>query len=124
MATQQDVDGLIDQMRTESPELAPILMQVVISGDPYTQGLDVGLKSDRGVLRYSGRDWFEGLYSTGELPITGTPLLYFYMDTDTEFPPNAEVSIDAIRQAVKEFLATNGALPTCVRWQADQGTDR
>lgn len=119
VATTDDVDALLDRVRAESPEHAPILMEVHISGDPYSQGLDVGVNGDRGVLRYSGRDWPEGVYSTGDGPAQGEPLRYFYMDTDTEFPPNSDVPLTTVRQAVREFLTTNGARPTCVEWQAE-----
>jgi hypothetical protein len=118
VATVDGVDALIDQVRAESPEGAPILMEVHISGDPYSQGLDVGVDGDRGVLRYSGREWPEGVYSTGTGPADGEPLRYFYMDVDTEFPANADVPLATVRQAVREFLATNGARPTNVAWQS------
>ena len=117
VTTVDGIDALIDQVRAESPEGAPILMEVHISGDPYGQGLDVGVNGDRGVLRYSGREWPEGVYSTGAGPAGGKPLQYFYMDTDTEFPSNAEVPLATVRQAVREFLATKGARPTSVAWQ-------
>ncbi|MGH3861811.1 Imm1 family immunity protein [Actinokineospora sp.] len=117
--TEPQIDDLIDRLRVESPAQAPLLMQVVLAVDPYTQGLDVGIKRDRGVLRYSGREWFEGVYSVGELPAEEPPT-YFFMDTDTEFPANSELSIDIIRMAVKEFMETDGARPTCLDWQSDE----
>ena len=120
VATADDVDALIERVCAESAENAPILMEVHISGDPYSQGLDVGVVGDHGALRYSGRDWPEGVYSTGDGPTDGEPLHYFYMDTDTEFPSNADVPLATIRKAVLEFLATNGARPTCVEWQAGE----
>lgn len=120
ISTADDVDALVDRVCAESPERAPILMEVHISGDPYSQGLDVGVDGDRGALRYSGRDWPEGIYSTGDGPVDGEPLRYFYMDSDTEFPPNANVPLATVREAIREFLATDGARPTCVEWQTDQ----
>lgn len=120
ITTPDEVDALIERVRAESPKHAPILMEVHLSGDPYAQGLDVGIKGDRGLLRYSGRDWPEGVYSAGDGPAEGEPLVYFYLDTYTEFPPNAEVSLVAVRQAVRDFLATNGARPAGVKWQPDE----
>lgn len=120
VATADDVDALIDRVRAESPAHAPILMEVHIAGDPYGQGLDVGIGEDRGALRYSGRDWPEGVYSIGDGPADAEPSQYFYMDTDTEFPPNADIPLATVRQAVREFLATDGARPTCVEWQAER----
>jgi hypothetical protein len=117
VTTVDAVDVLIDSVRVESLEQAPILMEVHISGDPYSQGLDAGINGDRGVLRYSGRDWPEGVYSAGSGPAQGEPLQYFYMDTYTEFPPNADLPLAMVRQAVREFLVTLGARPSCVEWQ-------
>jgi hypothetical protein len=116
VSTSDEVTELIDRVRAESPESAPILMELHLSGDPYTQGLDVGINGDCGVLRYSGRDWPEGVYSAGSAG--RKPVAYFYMDTWTEFPANAEVPLTIVRQAVQQFLATDGARPTCVEWQA------
>ncbi|GAA4005875.1 hypothetical protein GCM10022247_29450 [Allokutzneria multivorans] len=120
VGTVEEIDALIDHVRAESPAIAPILMEVHLSGDPYTQGLDVGVNGDVGVLRYSGREWFEGVYSTGAGPADGEPLQYFYMDTDTEFPPNSEIPLDDVRQAVREFLVTDGDRPANITWQADR----
>ncbi|MBB4968139.1 Imm1 family immunity protein [Saccharothrix violaceirubra] len=48
VSTVDEVDALIDRVRAESPPAAPILMEVHRSGDPYAQGLDVGIEVDRG----------------------------------------------------------------------------
>jgi hypothetical protein len=120
VATVDGVDELLARVRAESPERAPILMEVHIAGDPYTQGLDVGVNGDRGVLRYSGRDWPEGIYSRGRGTAEGEPLRYFYMDTETEFPANAEITLDTIRQAIREFLTSDGARPNCVEWRVSE----
>ncbi|HEX5404073.1 MAG TPA: Imm1 family immunity protein [Pseudonocardiaceae bacterium] len=117
VATADEVDQLIDRVRAESPERAPILIEVHIAGDPYAQGLDVGNNGKRGVLRYSGREWPDGVYSFGGDSADPAPLQYFYMDTDTEFPATAEVPLAIVRQAVLDFLATGGALPSGVTWR-------
>ncbi|MFC6093298.1 Imm1 family immunity protein [Saccharothrix lopnurensis] len=117
VSTVDEVDDLVDRVRAESPPAAPILMDVHLSGDPYAQGLDVGIAVDHGVIRYSGREWPRGVVSAGEGPVDGESRSYFYMGHGREFPSNSEVSIDVIRQAVKEFLKSNGARPTCVQWQ-------
>jgi hypothetical protein len=117
VSTVEEVDALIDRVRAESPPAAPILMYVHLSGEPAAQGLDVGISSDCGIIRYAGREWPEGVLSTGENPDDHTERPYCYMDNWTGLPAGAEVSLDVIRQAVKEFLATDGARPTCVRWQ-------
>lgn len=40
------------------------------------------------------------------------------MDCDTEFPSTAEIPLTVVRQAVRDFLATGGALPPGVTWRA------
>jgi immunity protein Imm1 of predicted polymorphic toxin system len=112
-----DVDALIDRVRSESPKEAPILMDVHLSGDPCAQGLDVGVSGDRGVVRYSGREWPRGVVSTGDETSDGEERSYFYMGHWRGFPASSEISLDLVRAAVKEFMATDGARPTCVRWQ-------
>ena len=120
VTTPDEVDALIDRVRDESPEQAPILMQLYIADDVYAQELSAGIRGDRGVLRYSGRNWPEGVYSTGDGPIGPEPLAYFYMDNHTEFPPNAEVPLATVRQAVRDFLTTSGDRPSGVDWQPEQ----
>jgi hypothetical protein len=44
-------------------------------------------------------------------------VFYCFVGNDRTFPPDSEIPIDLIRQAVKEFLATGGQRPTVVRWQ-------
>jgi hypothetical protein len=115
--TADAVDLLIDRVRAESPTRAPILLELHLADDPYAQGLDVGVNGDHGVLRYSGREWPDGLYSFGDAAET-TPKRYFYLDSDTEFPASAEIPLAVVRQAVRDFLATGGALPPGVTWRA------
>ncbi|GAA4604366.1 Imm1 family immunity protein [Actinoallomurus liliacearum] len=117
----EDVDALIERVRADLPTGRRIIMDVHLTGDPLSQGLDVGIRADPeaghvGVLRYSGREWRDGVYSTGEPSETGDELWY----DDSPFPPDAEIEIDQVRQAVREFLATGGARPQCVTWQAGE----
>ncbi len=41
---------------------------------------------------------------------------YYYMGSDREFPRESELPLDALRDAVKEFPATNGEQPASVTW--------
>jgi Immunity protein Imm1 len=118
----EDVDALIERVRTGLPTGRRIIMDVHLTGDPWSQGLDVGIRADPaghvGVLRYSGREWSEGVYSTcgnGQSPAVGDEGKLWY--DDSPFPPDAEIPLDEVREAVREFLATGGARPRCVTWQ-------
>lgn len=119
VSTTGGVDELISHVRTESPDAAPILMEVHLSGGPYSQGLEIGISNDHGVIRYSGREWPEGVISAGENTTDHTERSYFYMGSWRGFPASAEIPLCLIREAVKEFLTTDGARPTCVQWQAE-----
>jgi hypothetical protein len=45
----------------------------------------------------------------------------YYIDTNpTEFPERAQVSIELVRKAVKEFVLSGGRRPTCVEWQVPE----
>ena len=117
--TPEQVDALIDRLRAESSDDVPILMQLYVSDDIHGQELSAGVRGNRGVLRYAGRDWFEGVYSVGGAPVCDDAVLYFYMGNDTEFPSDAEIDLDAVRNGVKEYLATDGARPHGVVWRPD-----
>ncbi|CRK56026.1 hypothetical protein [Alloactinosynnema sp. L-07] len=117
VATEDEVDAFIDKVVAQSPMAAPILMDLHLSGDPYAQGLDVGVVAERGLIRYAGRDWPLGVVSTGEASAGGNPVPYFYMGHWREFPSNAEISLATIKAAIKEFMSTNGVRPICVQWQ-------
>lgn len=122
VAGPDQVDALISTMSATSPPDAPILAELHLAGDPYTQGLEVGVRTDHGVIRYTGRQWRHGTTSTTQPPDPGPdtrPCAYFYMGHWREFPPNAEVPLTQITQAVKEFLDTDGERPTNIHWQTE-----
>lgn len=115
VATLDEVDSLIDRVRDRSSVAAPIVMDVHLAGDPYSQGLDVGISKECGVVRYSGREWPGGVVTVGEGSSDGDEKSYFYMGSWRGFPADSEIALDLVRDAVKEFMRTDGARPTCVR---------
>nr|WP_184288507.1 Imm1 family immunity protein [Nocardiopsis algeriensis] len=44
-------------------------------------------------------------------------VVYYAQGEPTEFPDNSEISIDLVRQAVKEFVFSGGERPSCIQWQ-------
>ncbi len=120
VATAAEVDSLIERVRAESPRTAPILMDIHLSGDPFTQGLDVGVRDDSGIVRYSGGKWPRGVISVGSDVSRTAEVAYFYMGNWRGFPPNSELPLALVRQAIKEFMDTNGERPECIRWQPDE----
>jgi hypothetical protein len=116
LSTPADVDALVDQVRADSLAHWPVLIQAYVDGDDDTPEFCVGVDGDRGVLTYSGRQWVGGIWhSVGDMSSEGESL-YYYMDNDTEIPDAARISLDAIRSAFKEFLATGGNRPESVEW--------
>lgn len=75
----------------------------------------VGVHGDRGALSYQGADGrgeeFVHLYSRGDGP--AEPVLY---ETE-EFPPDCEVPLGTIVEALVEFLET-AKRPTSLTWQS------
>ncbi|MFE0023887.1 Imm1 family immunity protein [Amycolatopsis sp. NPDC059021] len=81
----------------------------------------VGVHGDRAALSYRGCDGYSTeavhLYSLGDGP--DHPVLY---ETD-EFPPRCEVPVQAMIQALTEFLHT-AKRPTLIAWQPAQAQTR
>jgi immunity protein Imm1 of predicted polymorphic toxin system len=93
-----------------------VIAQAMPSGGKPTAFLDIGLHGEWGALHYSGRDYREGCFSKGDTYADAPELLYYYMNSDTEYPPDAEISSAAVRRAAEEFMTT-GKRPTSVEWQ-------
>lgn len=75
----------------------------------------VGVHGHRGAISYRGADGHQAdpvhLYSRGEEP--PTPVLY---ETD-EFPSRCEIPVEAVTDALIEFLKT-AARPLTITWQS------
>ncbi|HVK21644.1 MAG TPA: Imm1 family immunity protein [Actinokineospora sp.] len=84
----------------------------------------VGVNPERGVgvVRYSGGDPIPGddaeeWFSARGQAVTGT-VVYTYFGTGHDFPADAEVSVDLVKEAMGELLARDGKRPTCVTWSS------
>ena len=114
--THDELDAALDRIAALSRLDWPALATVHQTGNKFGPLLHVGLHVEQGALLYSGDDDEEGSYTAGSGTQEGDPLLYMYMTSDSEFPPNSEVPATLIRQAAHEFADT-GLRPTCVQWQ-------
>jgi hypothetical protein len=115
-----DADRLVDALLAEPFEnsvatLYAMSRPLLPSGVPDHEML-IAVNAEDGVggLRYMGDGtWYaEGAASRHE------EVYYLYMGHDRDFPRDSEISIDLVRLAVKEFLATNGERPTVVGWRS------
>jgi Immunity protein Imm1 len=115
-ATPAELDLALDRVASLSRPDWPALATVKPTGSRFGPVLYVGFHQGSGALLYSGDDDPDGSYTLGDGAADGEPLLYMYMTSDNEFPPNAEVDAALVRRAAHEFALT-GRRPTCVRWQ-------
>jgi hypothetical protein len=95
----------------------PRVVQLLVQDDPARAIFDVGLDGQRGALYFSSTDHPGGCFSRGSEAATPTPLTYYYMGSDTEYPASAELPVAVVRRAAHEYLATGGERPTSVDWQ-------
>lgn len=112
--TPDELDAVLDQITAWG---GSHIVELLLTDDPGYAIFDVGLdgKRERGTLYYSARNrdtWF----SLGAAPNEPTPL-YYYMSSDTEYPPGAELPLAEVRRAAHEFMETGGRRPTGVQWQ-------
>jgi len=119
LSSPEDVDALVDRLLDEPIEHSLASLYVAerqCPGEMFPDhelnlGVDRNLKV--GALKYADPD---GNWATLGTTDGG---YYCLMGTETPFPPNANLPLDLVRQAVKEFLASGGQRPTSVRWQDD-----
>ncbi|MCP2257491.1 Immunity protein Imm1 [Streptoalloteichus tenebrarius] len=102
----------------ERPTLGP-------DGQPEHQlKIDVNAPAGVGALSFTGDDPdhpgdgdYAGIWVTrNNQPPARAPRLYVDKASREEFPTDAVLALDTVRQAVHEFMNT-GARPRCVSWQ-------
>jgi hypothetical protein len=120
--TADELAAALDRVAALSRPDWPALATVTPVGAKFGPVLYVGFHLESGALLYSGEDYPDGSFSLGSGPIDGEPLLYMYMSSDNEFPPNAEIPADLVRKATQEFADT-GRRPTYVEWQTWDRTE-
>lgn len=128
----QDPHGELLREPTDVRQLIDALLQmpgdrheasVTLADDPAERGiggteLRVGVNAAEGVggLRWSGGDGTH--FSVGRPSPADTISIPYYLCGlhETEYEPDSEVPVSALREALEEFLDT-GRRPTCVQWQ-------
>jgi hypothetical protein len=75
-------------------------------------------EAGQGTLIYSSyaQTWFSKA-TPGPEWSTADPILYYYMNCDTEYPVDSEIPLDLVRRAAHEFMATGGQRPSAPVWQ-------
>lgn len=134
LTTAEDVDSVLDGVREWVGSTGALLMMIgFVDGDEDSPLLQAGVNGDRGLLTYEGPDAPEGLLSDGKPEATGNSkranakrasaaneaVSYFFQGTEAEFPRTAEVPFATVKEAVREFLVSEGKQPTTVAWRPD-----
>ena len=118
--TPEDIDALIDRMLNESilnslAALYSVERPLMPAGVPdHELSVAVDAKAHVGALAF--------MDATGNWATLGstdghTDIRYYITGNEREFPDYANIPLDLLRQAVKEFLTSGGQRPTCVVWQ-------
>jgi hypothetical protein len=118
--THGELDAALDRIAALAGPDWPVLAEVTQLEDKFGPMLYLGLHVDQGAVMDPGET--RRAYTCGSGTSDGEPLLYMQGNSDNEFPPNAEVPADLVRQAAHEFADT-GVRPTCVQWQIWQRVD-
>lgn len=97
-----------------------ILVDVYVAENPARAVFNVGLHGQAGcgALYYSADSdaWFS-LGTPGTDRRTAETILYYYMNSDTEYPASSEIPLDAVRRAAHEYMSTGGERPASLTWQ-------
>lgn len=131
MRTPGDMDALVDALLAEPMEnrtaalyhMDRPLNQAGVPDHEFHIAVMPG--GTTGAVRYMGRadgewgTWF----ARGDSGKTGT-VLFYYMGHDREFPADAEIPLDLVRVAAREFLTSTGQRPTSVTWQHERSVVR
>lgn len=122
LSTPAQVDELLDRMaaEAESPEVEVGLV-AQIDGKDDDEGwsiLQFGIRAAGslcGFVGHVGKDSASVMSDNG-----GTSpemIAYDYQYNEREVPSNAEVSLDTVRKAVHDYVASGGARPGGVTWR-------
>jgi hypothetical protein len=119
-STEDEAAKVLDEMREYSREWCATAAQVGHTDDDWAQGpvLLIGVNDDIGFVTYGGGD---GGPVTSYGSDVGGAVTYSYKFTpNADLPASVEIPFETVKQAVIEFLVSEGGRPPCVpAWQPD-----
>ncbi|MGA5408747.1 Imm1 family immunity protein [Streptomyces lavendulocolor] len=122
LTTEADVDDMFDTLLEDDlhgVQLFSLTRPNLPAGWPDHE-LIAGVRRDRkaGVLSSLDADCdpVGHVVSVGNMELGRGPVNYTVGDSVHDFPLFSEISIEAVRQGVKEFVVSGGKRPTCVEW--------
>jgi hypothetical protein len=113
VSTVAELDRVLDRIAAEASPDAPPL--VALDMPARQRSMMAGFRGPVGVLNFMDMTADGGYASKGDTTGAPTPP-YFYCDHWTGITADAEIPIDRVRAAAREFLAT-GERPTGIEWQ-------
>ncbi|MBT8225388.1 MAG: hypothetical protein HKP61_20935 [Dactylosporangium sp.] len=121
----EDVDTLVDALLAQPFSNSVATVYIVerprVNGLPdHELAVAVDSEGDVGGLWYLNSA--AGTWYTRGARGERDEVFYCHMGEERDFPADSEISIDLLRQGVREFLATGGERPTCVSWQSAGST--
>jgi hypothetical protein len=123
LSSPEDVDALIDELLTgpvhENLAALYSLDRPLMPSGAADHQLLVGVDRELGVGLVGFMDAGGNVITVGP-PDGRTEVIYYSTAEVTEFPGPCEIPVDLVRRAAKEFLASGGQRPTCVRWQVPE----
>jgi hypothetical protein len=116
------VDELIDALLASSTsfrmaQVFSLARDLLPSGFPDHE-VFIGVDPDRLVGIMAFADGTAGNVVTAGQARSRELVAYHFVGEYRVSPAGSEVSIDAIRLALREFLSSGGRIPTCVTWQS------
>ena len=121
LETAQDADALVDALLSEDFDNSVAALyadtRTRVNPDYPDHELRIAWFAEGkvGGIRYAGGDSKDVTYVPGKTS-EREEVFYNYMHHDEGWPVDSEVSIEQIRQAVREFVEGNGARPTGLEW--------
>lgn len=113
VSTVVELDAVLDRVTATASLDAPPL--VALDMPMRERSMMVGFRGPVGVLNFVDLATGAGSASKGPRVDAPTPP-YFYCDHWTGITAGAEIPVEQVRAAAREFLTT-GERPTCVAWQ-------
>ncbi len=120
VGTVAELDALLDRMAADyAAQAGPVpLMAELSRPDPYAEGwvvVRLGLGRDRGFLAHADADG--SFITTNGGDPDGDPVIYDHQAHAREFPADVEVSLEELRRAAHDLVATDGGRSTAVTWR-------
>jgi hypothetical protein len=118
LGSTDDADALLERMAADfAVREGPVPPMVELSRRDRDRWVvvRVGVNRDRGFLAHS--DPGGSFITTNGGDPDAAPLVYDHMAHAREFPADAEVSLEEVRKAVRDLIATDGERSTAVPWR-------